>query len=97
MRRIFRSNYLKGAAAGFSTLFTLCMLISPQDGKTTRKQVGENIYIIINAPEKLTAALRGRKQKLHEYGRGRHQFFSSEISTVKKEAEASAMKDWNKN
>ncbi|RSL30976.1 hypothetical protein D7Z54_22790 [Salibacterium salarium] len=90
-----QNNYVKGAVTGFLAAFTAGLLISPVDGRTARRQTAEKTSLLINYPSKLISAVRGRKQKLHEFGRGRLEFLHNEINSTKEEAQNAAVDEYH--
>ncbi|RSL31163.1 hypothetical protein D7Z54_21895 [Salibacterium salarium] len=88
------NDYLKGAAVGFITSFTIGLFISPVDGNTARLKTVEKTKLFFNYPSKFVSAVRGRKQKLHEFGRGRLESLQREAASLKEEAELSAANDY---
>ncbi|MGY4689473.1 hypothetical protein [Salibacterium sp. K-3] len=86
----------KGAAAGFVSAFTALLLTAPQDGGNTRRRIAGMSRQTFNAPAKLLAAYRGRKQKMHEFGRIRHEQLADERASLKTGAQQSAASDLKK-
>ncbi|SFP77903.1 hypothetical protein [Salibacterium halotolerans] len=80
------------AAAGFLSAFTAMLLTAPQNGKKTRGQIAGAWGRIVNAPSKLNAACRGRRQKAYEFGRGHCEQLNEERLALKNEAHQEAVK-----